>query len=121
MFDGGRRDYRRAEALSQTRQERARTRDLREQIELEVRLALDSLASARDQVQVAQEGLTLSQDELASARRRYSAGVSTSVEITDAQTRLERARDNYVAALYAWNLARVDLAQAQGVIQEVVK
>lgn len=121
VFDGGRRDYRRAEAVSQTRQERTRTRDLHEQIELEVRLALDSLASARDQVEVAQEGLTLSQDELASARRRYSAGVSTSVEITDAQTRLERARNNYVAALYAWNLARVDLAQAQGVIQEVVK
>jgi len=26
-----------------------------------------------------------------------------------------------VAALYAWNLARVDLAQAQGVIEEVVQ
>ncbi len=120
VFDGGRRDARRAEAASQSRQERTRTRDLRQQIELEVRVALDALQSANEQVQVAQEGLKLSEEELASARRRYSAGVSTSVEITDAQSRLERARDNYVSALYAYNLARIDLAQSQGSIEEVI-
>jgi outer membrane protein TolC len=47
--------------------------------------------------------------------------VATSVEITDAQTRLERARDNNVSALFAYNLARVDLAQSQGVIEEVIR
>jgi outer membrane protein TolC len=72
-------------------------------------------------VQVAREGLKLAEEELASARRRYSAGVATSVEITDAQTRLERARDNNVSALFAYNLARVDLAQSQGVIEEVIR
>jgi len=121
VFDGGRRDARRAESASQYRQEQARTRDLKEQIELEVRTALDSLRSAAEQVNVSQEGLQLSEEELASARRRYSAGVATSVEITDAQTRLERARDNQVAALFAFNVARVDLAQAQGVIEEVIE
>ena len=35
VFDGGRRDARRAESESQYRQERTRTRDLREQVELE--------------------------------------------------------------------------------------
>src|SRR5262249_39990606 len=42
IFDGGRRDARRAEAESQYRQERARTNDLKEQVELDVRLALDT-------------------------------------------------------------------------------
>ena len=44
--------------------------------------------------------------------RRYDAGVAGSLEVTDAQTRLERARDNQTAALFQYNVARVDLAQA---------
>jgi outer membrane protein len=121
VFDGGRRNARRAESFSQYRQEQIRTSDLREQIELEIRLALDSLTSAQEQVQVAEEGLRLAEDELASARRRYLAGVATSVEVTDAQTRLERARDNRVTALFEHNLARLDLAQAQGTVQQIIQ
>lgn len=119
VFDGGRRDARRAESASLYREEQIRTHDLREQIELEIRLALDSLSSAEQQVKVAQEGLQLAQDELASARRRYVAGVASNMEVTDAQTRLERARDNRLTALFEHNLARVDLAQAQGTVQQI--
>jgi len=114
LFDGGRRDARRAESESQFRAEKARTIDLRDQIELDVRLALDSLKSADDQVQVAKEGLSLAVDELTQARRRADAGVAIALEVTDAQTRLERARDNQTAALYNYNAARLDLAQAMG-------
>src|SRR5208282_1434321 len=97
IFDGGRRDARRAEFASQFRQERVRSNDLHEQIELEVRMALDSLHSAEEQVKVAEAGLSLSQSEFTQARRRYEAGVASSLEVTDAQTRLERARDNQIA------------------------
>jgi outer membrane protein TolC len=114
IFDGGKRDAQRAEAASQYRAEKARTNDLKQQVELDARLALDELQSAEDQVKVAREGLTLSENEVAQARRRYEAGVSTSVEVTDAQTRLERARENQNAALYGFNLAKIDLAQAMG-------
>jgi outer membrane protein TolC len=34
--------------------------------------------------------------------------------VTDAQTRLERARDNQIAALFNYNLSRIDLGQALG-------
>lgn len=114
LFDGGRRDARRAEAASQYRQERVRTTDLKEQVELDLRLALDELQSADDQVKVAREGLALAENELAQAQRRYQSGVAVNLEVTDAQTRLERARDNQTAALYMYNLAKVDLAQATG-------
>jgi outer membrane protein TolC len=114
IFDGGRRDAQRAESASQYRAEKVRTNDLKQQIDLDVRLALDDLQSADDQVKVAQEGIGLSQNELAQARRRFEAGVSTGVEVTDAQTRLERARDNQTAALYAYSVAHINLAQALG-------
>jgi outer membrane protein TolC len=121
VFDGGRRDARRAESASQFRSEKVRTDDLKQQIELDVRLALDGLESAEQQVKVAKEGLELSENELAQARRRVDAGVAISVEVTDAQTRLERARDNQTAALYNYNVARIDLAQSMGKVRSMVQ
>ncbi len=121
IFDGGRRGARRAESESQYRAEQTRTRDLSEQIELDARLSLDALKSAEEQVQVANEGLGLAENELAQARRRYDAGVAAGLEVTDAQTRLERARDNQTAALFNYNVARVDLAQAMGRVRSMVQ
>jgi outer membrane protein TolC len=119
LFDG-RRNARREDSRMQYRAEQIRTRDLEQQVELEVRLALDSLRSAQAQVETAREGLALAENELEQARRRYQAGVTSSIEVTDAQTRLDRARENHIAALYGHSLARIDLATATGAIAEYV-
>ncbi len=120
LFDGGRRDARRAESASEYRQERIRSADLRDQVELDVRLALQSLTSANAEVAAAEEGLKLAENELAQAQRRYKAGVSTSIEVTDAQTRLQRARDNRISALYNYSIARIDLGTATGTIRSMI-
>src|SRR3984957_14184449 len=121
IFDGGRRDARRAEMASQFRQERVRTNDLHEQVELEIRTSLDSLHSAEEQFKVAEEGLTLSESEFTQARRRYAAGFASNLELTDAQTRLDRARGNRIDALYGYNLARIDLGRAMGNIHRMIQ
>jgi outer membrane protein TolC len=121
IFDGGRRDARRAETASQFRQERVRTNDLHEQLELDIRTALDSLHSAEEQFKVAEEGLTLSDSELTQARRRYEAGFASNLEVTDAQTRLDRARDNRIAALFGYNVARIDLGRAMGNVRRMIQ
>jgi outer membrane protein len=121
IFDGGRRDARRAESASQFRQERTRTNDLHEQIELDIRTALDSLHSAEEQFKVAEEGLTLSDSELTQARRRFEAGFASNLEVTDAQTRLDRARDNRIAALFGYNVARIDLGRAMGNVRRMIQ
>ena len=121
VFDGGRRDARRFESQSQYRSEKIRTNDLKEQIDLDVRLALDNLNSAEEQVKVAREGFRLAENELAQARRRFEAGVAINLEVTDAQTRLERAREDQTAALYNHNLARIDLAQAMGSVESALR
>jgi outer membrane protein TolC len=46
--------------------------------------------------------------------------VSAALEITDAQTRLERARENNIAALFGYNLARIDLAAATGALRQEI-
>jgi outer membrane protein TolC len=121
IFDGGRVDARRAQGDSQYRQEVIRSEDLRAQIELEIRLALNNLKSSADQVSTAREALGLAENEVAQAQRRFSAGVSAALEITDAQTRLERARENNIAALFGYNLARIDLAAATGAIGQEIR
>ena len=109
FFDGGRMDGHRAEESSRYREEKIRTNDLHQQIELDIRTALDSLHSAEEQLKVAEEGLTLSDSELTQARRRYEAGFASNLEVTDAQTRLERARDNQHCRCFGYNVARIDL------------
>lgn len=120
IFDGGRRDARRSESFSRLRQEEIRSRDLRQQIELELRLAFDSLNSSVSQVEAAESGLTLARQEQEQAQRRYEAGVGSSIEITDAQTRLARARQNRTDALVLYNLARIDWGEARGRIETVI-
>jgi outer membrane protein TolC len=121
VFDGGRRDARRGESSSVLRQEQIRTRDLRAQIEMEIRIALASLQSASEQVKTSEEGFALAQDELARAERRYKSGFGSSIEVTDAQTRVERARENRIAALFNHNLARIDLSSALGTLEDFIR
>ena len=121
IYDGGRRDARRGEAASAFRSEQVRTRDLAQQVELERRLAEDGLRAADGQVTAAKEGLALAEQEVEQARRRYEAGVGNPLEITDAQTRLARARDNWVAALYSHNVARLDYTAAVGTISQTIR
>jgi outer membrane protein TolC len=121
IFDGGRRDARRAEYASQFRQERTRTNDLHEQVELDIRTSLDSLHSAEEQFKVAEEGLTLSESELTQARRRFDAGFASNLEVTDAQTKLDRARDNRIDALFGYNVARIDLGRAMGNVRRMIQ
>ncbi len=118
IFQGGRLPARREQQAAQLRRQRELLEDLRQQIELEVRLALTGVRLAAQQVTVAREGLTLSQDELQRAQRRYRAGVVGSIEVTDAQTRLERARENLNSALFEHGITQVELEEAMGTIRE---
>jgi outer membrane protein len=121
LFDGGRVDARRAQGASQYRQELIRSADLRAQIELEVRLALENLQSSAAQVKTAEEGLALADSEAVQAERRYRAGAIASIEVADAQTRLERARENRITAIFGYHIARINLAAATGTIRKVTQ
>jgi len=114
IFDGGRRDAERADASSQLRSEAIRSHDLSKQAELEVRTTIEALRSAEEQVLASLESLALSAKELEQAERRYRGGVANSVEVTDAQTRLSRARENKDTAVYRQRAVRIDLAAALG-------
>jgi outer membrane protein len=93
--------------------------DLRNQIALDVKTALITLDSARNEVRVANLGVQLSKEEVDQARDRFNAGVANNIEVIQAQDSLARANDNQIAALYRFNQARADLARAVGQMERV--
>lgn len=119
LFDGGQREGRISEQRSLLRLESIRTRDVERQVGLEVRDALLTMESTQQQVAVAKEGLRLAFQELLLARRRFAVGLATNIEVTDAQTRVAQARDNLIDALFNFNASRVDLARAQGRLEDL--
>ncbi|MBZ5564614.1 MAG: TolC family protein [Acidobacteriia bacterium] len=88
--------------------------DLRNRVGLEVKTALAELDSARHEVDVANLGVNLAQEEVSQARDRFQAGVANNIEVVSAQDALARANDNQIGALYRYNQARVDLSHAIG-------
>ncbi|HXV68953.1 MAG TPA: TolC family protein [Nitrospira sp.] len=119
IFDGGQRESRISETRSRVRQESIRMKDVSDQVNLEVRNAILTLESSQQQVAVAQKGLDLAAKELTFARDRFAAGLTTNIEVTNAQTSLARARDNVIEALFRFNASRINLARAKGEIEKV--
>jgi len=98
----------------------ARERDaLKDEIALEVKTAAAELTSARNEVDVANQGVSLAQEEVQQARDRFAAGVANNIEVVSAQDALARANDNQIAALYRYNQARADLAHSSGQMESL--
>lgn len=93
--------------------------DLRNSIALEVKTALAQLDSARHQVDVANLGIKLAQEEVTQARDRFAAGVADNIEVIQAQDALSRANDNQISALFQYNEARADLAHSIGQMESL--
>ena len=119
IFDGGQRESRISETRSRVRQESIRLKDVSDQVTLEVRNALLTLESSTQQVTVAEKGMELALKELTFARDRFTAGLTTNIEVTNAQTSVARARDNQIEALFRFNASRINLARAKGEIEKL--
>jgi outer membrane protein TolC len=114
LFDGGRISGDEIQAKAALKQRMDELADLAGQIDYQVRTAFLDLATAADQVRVAEDNLDLANQTLVQARDRFTAGVTNNIEVVQAQESVATANDNVIAALYAHNLAKVDLARALG-------
>ena len=121
IFEGGKveADVHQADAILKQRQ--AQVDNLRGRIEQEVQDAILDLKAASQQVEVAQLGLELAQQALGQSQDRFAAGVTNNVEVVQAQQQLAAANEQYIAALYGHNIAKVLLARAIGNAEQMVK
>jgi outer membrane protein TolC len=116
VFDGFRREGRVEEQLAAARDLEMRERDLRTQVEADVRIAILNLTSSSEAVGAARERLQLAEQEVAQARERFQAGVAGNADVITASLTLNTARTQYVDALTSYQAARVALARARGSI-----
>jgi outer membrane protein TolC len=114
VFDGGRIKGDEVRAKADLKQRQDELADLGGQIDYQVRTAFLDIRTAADQVAVAQDNLDLANQTLVQARDRFAAGVTDNIEVVQAQESVASANDNLIAALYAHNLAKIDLARALG-------
>jgi len=114
LFTGGRIRAEITKADLEERKVMQEKQELLNQITLQVKVATAALESARSEVDVANLGLKLANEEVLQARDRFEAGVANNIEVITAQDELARANDNQINALYRYNQARADLAYASG-------
>jgi outer membrane protein len=87
-------------------------------IELEVKGIFDALLTAEKAVRTSEETVTMAERGLEIAQARYDYGLMSNLEVMDAQSALTQARLGYSAALYDYNIAKLEMLRATGRIEE---
>lgn len=121
IFDGGRIKSDVLENSAELRNRRNEMENLRGQIDYDVRSALLDLKSASDQLDVAKSNVQLANESLKQARDRFTAGVTNTVEVVQAQQLVADADDSLVSAQFQYNVAKVSLARALGLAEQNLK
>src|SRR3984893_13441648 len=102
-------------------QKQAELDNLRGRVDQDVRNAFFDLDSASELVKVARSNTDLARETLAQAQDRFGAGVSDNIEVVQAQESVSSADQAYISSLYAFNIAKVQVARAVGIAEQAVK
>lgn len=119
LLDGFRREARSGEQRAAEQESHVRESDLRRRIAAEVRTALLDLGSGVEQHAVAAQRLSLAVEELDEARERFASGVAGNIDVINAQSTLNLARDAEIDSRFTTAAARVSLAYAAGVAETI--
>ena len=114
IFTGGRAHGDALVAQSELNRSRQEAENIKAQIEQDVRDGLLDLQAAADQVSVAMSNVNLAAQTLTQAQDRFASGATDNIEVVQAQETVASANESYISSLYAYNLARVELARATG-------
>ncbi len=111
-FDGGLRRARMQEKELERDKARENWADLRRHVDLEVRQAHLNVRQAAQEVQATRQSVELAEKTMEIASARYSTGLSTRLEMAEANTALSTARLNELEALrhHAHAVARMRFA-----------
>jgi len=121
LFQGGRTRGRVIEAESDLRSRRAEADDLRAAIYYDVKTAFMDLQASAEQLQVATRAREVADTALIQARDRFAAGVTSNIEVVKAQEDVSLANEQYINALYLYNVGKAVLARDLGDAEQAVR
>jgi len=118
IFTGGRlRAERKSTALAEQRTQKQLAQE-RNQVTEQVRDGQVELQSALHQVDLGRQEVQLANEEVTLSQGRFQSGVTDNIEVTQAQDSLARANDTEIGALFRYNIARAQLARAVGTVEQ---
>lgn len=121
IFNGGRTHGRVIEADAELKSRQAEVDDLKAGIYYDVKNAFLDLQATGEQLEVATRARDLSAQQLIQARDRFAAGVAANLEIVQAQEAVAESSEQYISALYGYNVAKALLARGLGVAESAAR
>ncbi len=117
IFSGLSTKYAVDEAVAGAKVAQANMETLRQRIQLEVQTAWLGRAEAFQRIDAGRTIVRQAEETLELARGRYTTGVGSSIEITDAMTQLNNAKMIHITALADFAVAQAALEKAMGAFQ----
>jgi outer membrane protein TolC len=114
LFSGFLVSHQVAEAKSNLYILKANEESLRQQILLDVRQAYLNLQAAEASISTAELASTQAKENLDLANGRYTAGVGSPIEVSDAFATYVTAQATYTGALYNYKIAQASIERAMG-------
>lgn len=114
IWQGGKTEGDIEQANAAVSQRRAEYEDTKSKVESDVRNAFLDLKAATSQVDVARQNLDVTRQTLDLTRQRFDAGVTDTVDVSNAQASVAAAELDYINAVFAHNVAKLSLARAAG-------
>jgi outer membrane protein TolC len=117
----GRTRGRLVEADADLKMRQAEADDLKAGIYYDVKNAFLDLQSSEERLKVATRSRELASQQLAQARDRFSAGVTNNLEVVQAQEAVALSSEQYIQALYSYNVAKALLAYGLGIAEDAAR
>ncbi len=114
LFDGLKGRAKTEQARADLRQAQLELRQAAEAIKLEVSKAVRDLESVQREYEAQLAGVELAEEMYKIAVTRFENGLSTQLELTDAETALDYARTGAAEALYRYNVGKANLERVTG-------
>jgi outer membrane protein TolC len=115
IFTGGRDKKQTQIAQSIVRQNQLAVESLNNQYSRDIKQALVDVQTNQERLRISQEQIDIAREALRVAQSRYKNGISTNVELLNANNNLQRVELAQVQYQYQLTLARIELARLMGV------
>lgn len=117
IFNGGQRKNQLRESEITVQKSRNDLENVKNGISLEANSAKITFQNSIASLDNQKRSMALAEDVLRVAKVKYQQGVGSSIEVTQAQTDLESADNQYIQSLYNALISKVDMDKAYGKIQ----
>jgi outer membrane protein TolC len=114
IFDGRARSGRVQQARASVDRETYRLEQLTENARLDVQQSHQAMVASGEQIEASESNIQRAERALEIAQTRFRNGLSTQVELNDAELAVTQARTNFAQALFNYNAARAQLMAATG-------